>query len=72
MNKGYFEDGALRGIIGNIRKYLKPSAGSLLVLRTHENKENHGTLFKLDGNNRFVLLERFGAGSEIEHLILEV
>ncbi len=72
LNKGYFDDGALRGIIGNIRKYLKPAAGSLLVLRTHENKENHGTLFTLDSDNRFVLLERFGTGSEIEHLVLEV
>jgi len=71
LNRGYFDDGALRGIIGNIRKYLKPSAGSLLVLRTHESKENHGTFFKLDGDNRFVLIERFGTGSEIEHLVLE-
>lgn len=71
LNRGYFDDGALRGIIENIRKYLKPSAGSLLVLRTHESKENHGTFFKLDGDNRFVLIERFGTGSEIEHLVLE-
>jgi len=71
LNKGYFDDDVLRGIIGNIRRYMKPAAGSLLVLRTHENKENHGTLFKLDSDNRFVLLERFGTGSEIEHLVLE-
>lgn len=71
LNKGYFDDGALRGIIRNIQRYLKPSAGSLLVLRTHESKENHGTLFKLDSDNRFILLERFGTGSEIEHLVLE-
>lgn len=71
LNKGYFDDGALRGIIDNVREYLKPSAGSLLVLRTHENKENHGTLFKLDSDNRFVPLERFGTGSEIEYLVLE-
>lgn len=69
LNKGYFSDEALRGIIANIKRYMIPSSGSLLVMRTYEDKTNHGTLFRLGEEGRFIPLERFGEGSEIEALM---
>lgn len=71
LNKGYFGDDALRGIIANIRRYMAPPPSSLLIMRTHEDRTNHGTLFRLEPSGRFLALERFGRGSEIETLVLE-
>lgn len=70
LNRGYFAEPALVAIIDNIRHYLDGCGASLLVIRTHEDGNNHGTLFKLVNDRRFEISTRFGAGSEIEDLVL--
>lgn len=71
LNRGYFSDEKLQAIVANLKRYMAPSNSSLLVMRTHEDKSNHGTLFGLQRERRFIPLERFGEGSEIESLVLE-
>jgi hypothetical protein len=70
LNKNYFPDAALTGMVENLKRYLTKSNGSLLVVRTHEDLTNHGTLFRLADNGSFEVLTRFGDGSEIESLVL--
>lgn len=71
LNKGYFSSEALASIIDNVRRYLTKPHGALLVVRTHENGINHGTLFKVDADRGCHVLQRFGQGSEIEGIVLE-
>jgi hypothetical protein len=71
LNRGYFGDDALRNIIANIKRYMMPSCSTLLVMRTHEDRRNHGTLFRLEPSGHFISLRQFGDGSEIEHLVLQ-
>lgn len=71
LNEGYFPQSVLRTMMGNIKKYLNGSGSSLLVVRTHEDRVNHGTWFRLGETHQFEVGRRFGAGSEIENLVLE-
>lgn len=70
LNKGYFTNEELASIIGNIRQYLARPRGALLVVRTHENGTNHGSLFVIYKDGECKVLQRFGQGSEIEHIVL--
>jgi hypothetical protein len=70
FNKGYFQPPVLERMIGNVRAYLKAPGASLLVVRTHEDQVNHGTLFRLSDDRRFAVLDRFGEGSEVEDIVL--
>lgn len=70
LNKGYFSADMLSTIIGNIGRYLRKPHGSFLVVRTHHDRTNHGTLFRLGSGQHFEVVHRFGAGSEIEDLVL--
>lgn len=70
MNRGYFPDSALIEMIRNVTRYLTGSGGGFLVVRTHEDHTNHGTLFTLVDGRRFEVATRFGVGSEIEDLVL--
>ena len=71
LNKGYFTDAALMAIVDNIRRYLAKPKGALLVVRTHDNGINHGTLFDIEKNGGCKILQRFGQGSEVEDIVLE-
>lgn len=71
LNSGYFSTVALSSILGNVRRYLRGPSAYLLVVRTHDDNHNHGTLFRLDDNSRFCMVRRFGQGSEIENLVLQ-
>lgn len=71
MNRSYFSDEALRGIVRNLAKYLATGGGTLLVVRTHDDRANHGTLFRCIEGGRFTIAARFGAGSEVEGIVLE-
>lgn len=70
LNKGYFPPGQLSKMIANIARYLREPHGSLLVVRTHDDRSNHGTLFRLGENQQFELVQRYGSGSEIEDVVL--
>jgi hypothetical protein len=71
LNEGYFPEATLRTMIGNIKKYLAGDGSSLLIVRTHEDRVNHGTLFRATDGQHFEAKKRFGAGSEIENLVLQ-
>jgi len=70
LNRHYFEPEALRGAIANTIAYLSGPGAWLLVLRTHGASDHHGTLFRMDGNRRLSVVDRYGPGSEVEDLIL--
>ena len=70
LNKGYFSPALLSTMIANIGRYLRKPHGSLFVVRTHEDRANHGTLFRTGDNQHFEVVHRFGSGSEVEDLVL--
>lgn len=70
LNKGYFSPALLSTMIANIGRYLRKPYGSLFVVRTHEDRTNHGTLFRKGDNQHFEVVHRFGSGSEVEDLVL--
>lgn len=70
LNKGYFSPTVLSTMIANIGRYLRPPHGSLFVVRTHEDRANHGTLFRRGDDQHFEVVRRFGSGSEVEALVL--
>lgn len=72
MNKGYFSEEVLQAMLKNIRKYLSGTDSGLLIVRTHEDNVNHGTLFRTAENGHLEVVERFGAGSEIESMVLRL
>ena len=70
LNRGYFEDRALRQALANIAHYLSGPGAWLLVARS-VGKQNAGTLFNVSRDGRrFQVVSRIGAGSEIEALVL--
>jgi len=71
LNKSYFSDGELASILDNIKRYTTKPRGALLVIRTHEDGTNHGTLFDIDEATGCKILQRFGQGSEIEDIVFE-
>lgn len=71
LNEGYFPEATLRTMLGNIKRYLAGDGSSLLIVRTHEDRVNHGTLFRATDGQHFEARKRFGAGSEIENLVLQ-
>lgn len=70
LNKGYFSTEILGEMISNVGRYLRNPHGILLVARTHEDRCNHGTLFRRTNNQKLEVIQRFGSGSEIEDLVL--
>ena len=71
LNKNYFENDTLIAMVGNLKRYLAGDGNCLLVVRTHQNSTNHGTLFRMSKGQRFEVVTRFGDGSEIEELVLQ-
>lgn len=71
LNRGYFPPAVLTDMLTNIRQYLSGPSGILLVMRTHEDNSNHGTLFRLRDDRRFEVVCRIGTGSEIEDVVLQ-
>jgi hypothetical protein len=69
LNRGYFPDPVLARMITTLRERLRPE-GLLIVCRTDARGGNHASLFQWQSSSRFRLLERLGAGSEIEDLVL--
>ncbi len=69
LNKQFFDDNALRKMVDNLRKKLKPG-GILIVCRTLADEKNHATIFKLTDKNHFQAIETLGQGSEIADLVV--
>jgi hypothetical protein len=70
LNLSYFPVDVLGRMLITLKQRLKAN-GRLIVVRTDLNGENNASLFVLS-NNRFVVADRFGKGSEIEALIGEI
>ena len=67
----YFPEDLCRAI-GNLQSYLAGPGSLLLIVRTLGSGEHHGTLFVLDEHRRLRVRQRFGKGSEIEQLALQI
>jgi len=70
LNRGYFPPAVLSTMIANIGRYLHKPDSSLFVVRTHEDRANHGTLFRRGDDQHFEVVHRFGSGSEVEDVVL--
>lgn len=69
LNKGYFPPSDLQAMIGHLKRYLAGPGSSLLVLRTHADRSNHGALYRVDQQGDLERLTQFGEGSEVDELI---
>lgn len=70
FNVNYFPERDLRAMLGNVKRYLAGAGSSFLVLRTHEDKTNHGALYRLNQDDAFEQVRRFGNGSEVDGLVM--
>jgi hypothetical protein len=68
LNRVYFDDATLTRMVFNLKDRLVPG-GLLIVCRTDEEQNNHGSIFRLNPDDSFEVLDRIGNGSEIEDLI---
>jgi len=72
LNRDYFDEATLRRAIGNVTRYLSGPGALLLVARTHGDGRHDATIFEVAADCRsFVVVDRFGQGSEVEALVLE-
>ncbi|WP_423605161.1 hypothetical protein [Sphingomonas sp. MS122] len=72
LNRHYFEPDTLREAVANTIAYLSGPGAWLLVLRTHGASDHRGTLFRMDEARRLSVVDRFGSGSEVEALVMEL
>jgi hypothetical protein len=70
LNRDYFDTATLRQSATNLMRYMRSDGSWLLIIRTHEDGEQNGTLFRRHGP-ALAIVHRFGSGSEIESLVLE-
>lgn len=69
LNQNYFAEADLRKAVDNLRSYLKGPGSLLFIVRTLASGEHHGTLFEMNESGTLGIVERVGAGSEIEMLL---
>ncbi len=72
LNLAYFPRPRLQEAVRNLRIRLSGPSALLVVVRTLDAGDNHGTIFRLDDQGRFQPVERIGRGSEIEREVLDV
>lgn len=72
LNRDYFDEDTLRRAAANLIGYMRGPGSWLLVIRTHADGAQHGTLFWQTGRGGLAVVRRFGQGSEIEPLVLAV
>jgi hypothetical protein len=70
LNLGYFQPAEIKRAILNLKSRLSRAGALLIVVRTLPDGINHGSLFQLQDDGNFRLLERLGSGSEIEAIVL--
>lgn len=71
LNRDYFDFETLGQAAANLMSYMRGEGAWLLVIRTHEDKQQNGTLFRRKGG-RLTVVHRFGRGSEIESILLDI
>lgn len=69
LNRGYFDERALRTALVNVASYLRGPGAWLLIARSTGPKTN-GTLFRVAQDGHLRVACRIGIGSEIESLVL--
>ena len=67
LNLIYFSLDLIGRMLDTLKQRLK-EGGLLIIARTHPSGENNASIFQLS-NSQFVLIDRFGKGSEIEHVV---
>jgi hypothetical protein len=67
LNLVYFPIDLIARMLATLKRRLKED-GLLIVVRTLPSGENNASIFRL-ASNQFVLIDRFGKGSEIEHIV---
>ena len=72
LNKDYFDTAALRTGLRHVASYLSGPGALLLVARTGARSGHQATLFELQDDEQLRIVERIGAGSEIESVALEI
>lgn len=72
LNRSYFPVEQLRVAIRNLRERLTGVGACLLIVRTDESSTNNGTLFSLNADETFSVVERMGMGSEVEDIVLSL
>jgi hypothetical protein len=70
LNRDYFDAATLRQSATNLMRYMRGDGSWLLIIRTHEDGQQNGTLFRRHGAE-LAIVHRFGSGSEIEAVVLE-
>lgn len=68
LNKHYFSRESMAAAAANVRRYLRGSGAFLLLLRTHNARDHHGSLLRMEQDGQLEVIERFGRGSEVEAL----
>jgi hypothetical protein len=69
----YFGEEQLRRGVAHLRSYMAGPGALLLVARTYDGgRDVHGTLFELTPDRRLQVARRFGHGSELEALIVDI
>lgn len=71
LNKTYFSDERIKTAARKLRERLA-TGGQLLICRTDTDGQNNASLFNVTGGNRYGLVGRFGKGSDIEDLVLNL
>jgi hypothetical protein len=71
LNHCYFDPDTLEKMLANLRERLRPG-GLLVVCRTVPEGTNHGSVFRLGDDGRFLRVADLNDGSEIADLVLDL
>ena len=72
LNRHYFKPSALRSAVANTIRYLSGPGAWLLIVRTHGSSWHKGTLFRMTEDHRLAVIARYGGGSEVEDLVIDL
>jgi hypothetical protein len=67
LNLVYFSVGVIEQMLATLKQRLKDD-GLLIIVRTNRSGENNSSIFRL-ASSQFILIDRFGEGSEIENVV---
>ena len=69
LNKEYFSDELIGNAIRSLKTVMDPG-GIFIVVRTHADRSNHGSIYLNDKN--FQSIGVIGDGSEIDHVVKRI